>query len=145
MLVRTASDPHSGILQIRRALAATDKHVAASFLQTGPEHSSDSLWQQRLAAQWIGAFSVMALVLAAVGLYAVVAQSVAQRTREVGIRLALGADRGSVAALVIKQGMMLSLAGMSIGFPAAIGLNLDSEVQLGREAQCLTRMEDGQR
>jgi putative ABC transport system permease protein len=53
----------------------------------------------------------------------VMAQSVAQRTREVGIRLALGANRGSVAALVIKQGMLLSLAGMFIGLPAAIGFN----------------------
>jgi ABC-type antimicrobial peptide transport system permease subunit len=65
----------------------------------------------------------MALLLASVGLYAVIAQSVAQRTREVGIRMALGADRGSVAALVIKQGMVLSLAGVAIGFPAAIGFN----------------------
>jgi putative ABC transport system permease protein len=123
VVVRSASDPHAGIVEIQRALAAADNHVAASFAQTGPEHSSDSLWQQRLAVEWIGAFSVMALVLAAVGLYAVIAQSVAQRTREVGIRLALGADPGSVAALVIKQGMLLSLAGISIGFPAAIGFN----------------------
>jgi putative ABC transport system permease protein len=123
ILVRTASDPHPGIVAIQRALAATDKHVAAGLVQTGPEHSSDSLWQQRLALGWIGAFSVMALILAAVGLYAVIAQSVAQRTREVGIRLALGADRGSVAALVIKQGMLLALAGISIGLPAAIGFN----------------------
>jgi predicted lysophospholipase L1 biosynthesis ABC-type transport system permease subunit len=123
VVVRTASDPHAGIVEIQRALAVTNKHVIASFAQTGPEHSSDSLWQQRLAAVWIGAFSVMALLLAAVGLYAVIAQSVAQRTREVGIRLALGADRGSVVALVIKQGMLLSLAGISIGLPAAIGFN----------------------
>jgi len=123
VVVRTASDPHAGIVEIQRALAVTDKNVAASFAQTGPEHSSDSLWQQRLAADWIGAFSVVALLLAAVGLYAVIAQSVAQRTREVGIRLALGADRRSVATLVIKQGMLVALVGISIGIPAAIGFN----------------------
>jgi len=123
VVVRTAADPHAGIVEIQRAVAATDNRVIASFGQTGPEHSADSLWQQRLAADWIGAFSVMALLLAGVGLYAVIAQSVAQRTREVGIRMALGADRGSVAALVIKQGMLLSLAGIAIGFPAAIGFN----------------------
>jgi len=123
VVVRTRSDPHAGIVEIQRALAVTDKQLFATFAQTGPEHSSDSLWQQRWAAGWIGAFSVMALLLAAVGLYAIMAQSVAQRTREVGIRLALGADRGSVAALVIGQGMLLSLAGIFIGFPAAIGFN----------------------
>jgi putative ABC transport system permease protein len=123
VVVRTAAGPRAGIVDIQQALAATDKHVAASFAQTGPEHSADSLWQQQLAADWIGAFSVMALVLAAIGLYAVIAQSVAQRTRELGIRLALGADRGSVAGLVLKQGMRLSLAGISIGFPPAIGFN----------------------
>jgi putative ABC transport system permease protein len=123
VVVRTGSDPRAGIVEIQRALAATDKHVAPSLVQTGPEHSADSLWQQRLAAEWIGAFSVMALVLAAVGLYAVMAQSVAQRTREIGVRMALGADRGSVALLIIKQGMLLSLAGISIGLPAGIGFN----------------------
>lgn len=123
VVVRTRSDPHAGIVDIQQALAAIDKNVAASFAQTGPEHSADSLWQQRLAAEWIGGFSAMALLLAAVGLYAVIAQSVAQRTREVGIRMALGADRGSVAGLVIKQGMVLSLAGVSIGLPAAIAFN----------------------
>ena len=123
VVVRTASDPHSGIVEIQRALASIDQHVAASFAQTGPEHSADSLWQQRMAAGWIGAFSLMALLLAAVGLYAVIAQSVAQRTREVGIRLALGAVPRSVAALVIKQGLLLALAGVSIGVPAAIGFN----------------------
>jgi putative ABC transport system permease protein len=123
VVVRTAADPHSGIVEIQQALAAIDKHVPAGFAQTGPEHSSDSLWQQRLAVKWIGAFSILALLLAAVGLYAVIAQSVAQRTREVGIRLALGADRASVAALVIKQGMLLCLAGIFIGAPAAIGFN----------------------
>ena len=123
IVVRTASDTRAGIAIIQRAVAATDKNVAVYSAQTGPEHSADSLWQQRMAASWIGAFSCMALLLAAVGLYAVIAQSVAQRTREVGIRIALGANPSSVATLVIKQGMLLALAGISIGVPAAIGFN----------------------
>ncbi len=123
VLVRTASDSYAGIAMLQRAVAATDKSVAIYAVQTGPRHSSDSLWQQRMAASWIGAFSLMALLAASVGLYAVIAQSVAQRTREVGIRIALGADRRSVAALVIKQGMLLALAGISVGVPASIGFN----------------------
>jgi ABC-type antimicrobial peptide transport system permease subunit len=108
---------------IQRAVAATDKNVAVYAAETGAQHSADSLWQQRMAASWIGAFSFMALLLAAVGLYAVIAQSVAQRTREVGIRIALGANRSSVAALVIKQGLLLAAGGISLGLPAAIGFN----------------------
>jgi ABC-type antimicrobial peptide transport system permease subunit len=97
--------------------------VAIYASETGLQHSADSLWQQRMAASWIGAFSLMALLLAAVGLYAVIAQSVAQRTREVGIRMALGANGRSVAALVIRQGLLLGGAGIAVGVPAAIGLN----------------------
>jgi len=123
VVVRTAPDPHAGIAAIQRAIAATDKNVAAYFAQTGPEHSTDSLWQQRMAATWLATFSVTALLLAAVGLYGVIAQSVVQRTREVGIRMALGANGRAVRALVIKQGLMLALSGIAIGGPAALGFN----------------------
>ena len=122
VVVRTAGN-RDGIAMIQRAVAATDKNVAVYAAETGAQHSADSLWQQRMAASWIGAFSFMALLLAAVGLYAVIAQSVAQRTREVGIRIALGANRSSVAALVIKQGLLLAAGGISLGLPAAIGFN----------------------
>jgi predicted permease len=123
VVVRTTPGNQAGIAMIQRAVAATDKSVALFDAQTGAQHSADSLWQQRMAATWIGAFSLMALLAAVVGLYAVIAQSAAQRTREVGIRMALGANSRSVAALVIKQGMMLALAGISVGVPAAIGFN----------------------
>ena len=123
VVVRTASGNRDGIAMIQRAVAATDKSVATYASETGSQHSADSLWQQRMAASWIGAFSFMALLLAAIGLYAVIAQSVAQRTREVGIRVALGASGRSVAALVIRQGMLLAVAGIAIGIPAAVGFN----------------------
>jgi putative ABC transport system permease protein len=123
VVVRTSGDAQAGIGIIQRAVAATDKNVAAYAAQTGSQHSADSLWQQRMAASWIGTFSLIALLTAAVGLYAVIAQSVAQRTREIGIRMALGANRRSVAALVIKQGLILALAGMAIGIPGAVGFN----------------------
>jgi predicted permease len=123
VVVRTTSGNNVGLAVIQRAVAATDKSVAVYSAQTGVQHSADSLWQQRMAATWIGAFSLMALLAAVVGLYAVIAQSVAQRTREVGIRMALGASSRSVAALVIQQGMLLALAGILLGVPAAIGFN----------------------
>lgn len=119
VVVRTVSDPYAGVVEIQRALSATDKRVAASMAQTGPEHSFDSLWQQRLAAEWIGAFSVMALVLAAVGLYTVAAQSAAQRTREIGIRLALGARPAEVIKKVVVGSMGAVLVGAALGLVIA--------------------------
>lgn len=132
ILVRTTADPTTGIAMIQRTVAATDKNVAVYAPETGRQHSADSLWQQRMAASWIAAFAGMALLLAAVGLYAVIAQSVALRTREVGIRVALGASPRSVAALVIKQGSLLASAGIAVGIPAAVAFNrlVESRVAL---------------
>lgn len=123
VVVRTTPGNQAGMAMIQSAVAATDKSVAVYSAQTGAQHSADSLWQQRTAATWIGAFSLLVLLAAVVGLYAVIAQSVSQRTREVGIRMALGGNSRSVAALVIKQGMVLAAAGILVGFPAAIGFN----------------------
>ena len=119
ILARSTSDPRSALAAIQRAIAAADGNVAAYSPQTGPEHSRDSLWQQRMAANWITAFGLIALLMAAVGLYSVIAQSVAQRTREVGIRMALGANPRTITAMVIRQGMQLALVGFAIGLPAA--------------------------
>ena len=92
-------------------------------IETIAEHTAASLWQQRMAANWIAAFSLLAMILAAVGLYSVVAQSVAQRTREVGIRMALGAKPGEVARLIVSEGMRLALFGLVLGIPAALGFH----------------------
>jgi putative ABC transport system permease protein len=120
IVVRTASDPAGVTFEIERAARSIDKDVPVYNSETISQHTAESLWQQRTAASWIGAFSLIALVLAAVGLYSVIAQSVAQRTREVGIRMALGGEPGSVARMVIREGMTMALIGMAVGVPAAI-------------------------
>jgi len=122
IVVRTAN-PAAAIAEIERVVKQIDPDVPVFNPETMSAHVSESLWQQRMAATWIGVFSLMALILAAIGLYGVIAQSVAQRTREVGIRVALGAAPGSVARLVLREGMTLALAGMALGVPATFAVS----------------------
>jgi putative ABC transport system permease protein len=120
IVVRTASDPVGVLAEVESMARSIDKDVPIYRPETMAVHTSESLWQQRTAASWIGAFSLMALFLAAVGLYGVIAQSVAQRTRELGIRMALGSAPASVSRLVIREGMTLALVGTALGLPAAL-------------------------
>jgi predicted permease len=120
IVVRTAADPANVLGDIENVARSIDKDVPIYHLETMAAHTADSLWQQRTAASWIGAFSLMALILAAVGLYGVIAQSVAQRTRELGIRMALGAAPRSVSRLVLREGMTLAVMGTALGVPAAL-------------------------
>ena len=123
IVVRTASDPRQAVADIESTVKGIDKDLAVYGGETMSRHIAASLWQERMAAIWIGGFSLLALVLAAVGLYGVIAQSVAQRTRELGIRVALGAAPSSVASLVVKEGMLLVLAGLALGAPATLALS----------------------
>lgn len=120
IVVRTAGDPANIIAEMERVARSVDKDVPIYRPETMAGHMADSLWQQRTAASWIGAFSLLALILAAVGLYGVIAQSVAQRTRELGIRMALGAAPESVARLVLREGLTLAFIGMAVGVPVAL-------------------------
>ncbi len=120
IVVRTASNPASVVADLERVVRSVDQDVPVYRVETMAEHTADSLWQQRTAAIWIGAFSLMALILAAVGLYGVIAQSVAQRTRELGIRMALGAAPQAVSRLVLREGMTLAVTGTALGVPAAL-------------------------
>ena len=82
----------------------------------------DSVLRQRLNMILLGFFAGLALLLASIGLYGVISYSVAQRTHEIGIRLALGAQRSEVLTLIVRQGLKLTLIGLAIGIPGALGL-----------------------
>jgi putative ABC transport system permease protein len=84
--------------------------------------AAESMSRRRFAMQLVGLFGILALLLAAVGIYGVIAYSVTQRTREIGIRVALGASRTAILRWVLKQGMVLTIAGVVIGIVGALAL-----------------------
>jgi macrolide transport system ATP-binding/permease protein len=122
VVARTSGDPKKLIPAIREEVAALDKDLTLQAVKTMTEQIEGTLWQQRTAAGLIGAFGVLALGLSAIGIYGVIAHSVAQRTREIGIRMALGAGTHAVQRMILRQGLVLALTGILIGLVAAFAL-----------------------
>jgi len=119
LVVRTAADPLSLVAPIRRALQEIDGDLPLDKVQTMEQVVSSSLAQNRVKTVLLGIFAALALVLAAVGVYGLVSFSVAQRTHEIGIRIALGARRVEVLAMIIRQGMKLIAIGLAVGLGGA--------------------------
>ena len=133
--VRTSGDPRRLLTAVRREVATVAPTWMIERPRTLEEHIGASLLPQRIAAGLLGAFGVVALLLAAVGLYGVVAFAVAQRTREIGIRVALGAQSGEVLGLMLRQGMTLAGIGLLVGVPlAAVVAKLVSGLLVGTGA-----------
>jgi putative ABC transport system permease protein len=115
------ADPVALLPQIRAAVRAIDGDQPVSDQRTMRAALNATVGPQRLSQRLLGALGIIALVLAGVGIYAVIAQLVAERTREIGIRVALGSDRGAVLALVLRQGLTPAAWGVGIGAVAAFG------------------------
>ena len=120
IVARGVGGSRAAMAAIAIAVAAADSKMAIFAEQSGSEHLADSVWQQRAAAWWVGVFGGIALMLAAIGLYGVIAQSVAQRRREIGIRMALGASAGGTAGMVLREAGFLACLGIGAGLPASL-------------------------
>jgi predicted permease len=128
-VVRTDGDPDAYIDAIRRTVVGAEPGAAIASIKTVERTMTESLWQRRLWGVLFTGFAGLALLLAAVGVYGVISYSVAQRTREMGVRLALGATPAAVRALVVRESMTLCVIGVAIGIVVALAM--------GRVAQTL--------
>ena len=123
LLVRTAVDPHAMISAVRGQISAVDPDQPVTDIQTANELLDSSRAQPRFTMFLLGIFSATALVLAIVGIYGVLAYSVAQRRQELSIRMALGAGKSDILRLVVGQGLALTVIGIAIGLAAALAFS----------------------
>jgi len=128
--VRAAGDPLALVPSLRAAVRSVDRDLPLANVRAMDDMLESSLGQRRLSMFLLGAYAAIALLLATTGIYGVMSYTVAQRQRELGIRMALGAERGGVLALVLRQGLGLALAGVGIGLAAAYGLTRRLAAQL---------------
>jgi putative ABC transport system permease protein len=128
--VRTTGSPERYVNLVRDAVRSVDPDQPISGVSNMEELLSRAVGPRRLSMMLLSLFSGIALVLASIGIYGVMSYSVTQRSRELGVRIALGADRGDVLRLVLRQGMGLALLGIGVGLAAALALTRLIESQL---------------
>jgi predicted permease len=122
MLVHTEGAPHNLVLPVRRAIQALDQNILVGGVLTLNDSFSPLRYVYRLFGLLVGGCGLLAIILAVIGIYGMVAYAVSRRTREIGIRMALGADKQKILRLVMRQGMILVVYGLSAGLPLALAL-----------------------
>jgi predicted permease len=120
--LRTAADPLAILPAIREVVAQVSTNLPLFDVKTESEQIDRLLFEERLVARLSGFFALLALVLACVGLYGLLSYEVSRRTREIGIRMTLGAHQGNVLKLVLRQGIVLAIAGAAVGIGVALGV-----------------------
>jgi ABC-type antimicrobial peptide transport system permease subunit len=120
LYVRSKGEPEQIVIPVSKAINVVAPQVLLSGIRTGRQVIDGSLFQARIGVALLSVFGLLALGLASMGLYGIMAYAVSQRRREIGLRMALGASQPHVLRLIVRQGMSLVLAGVSIGFVAAL-------------------------
>src|SRR5262249_21211952 len=123
LMVRTDADPQLLVPDLQHAVARVDPSLAIYGISAMDSYFSRSLRRERLGARAMAAFGGFGLLLAVIGIYAVIAFAVLQRTQEIGLRMALGAERRTIVAFILRRGVGLGLMGLAIGTLAAVALN----------------------
>jgi putative ABC transport system permease protein len=122
LVVRTNLDAAALARAVKSSIWSLDRNLPLSHIETLETAIGDATWQSRFSVLLIGIFSGLALVLAIIGIYGVMAYEVAQRTHEIGIRMALGANRGGIVSLIARQNLPVAIIGIACGLGAAVGL-----------------------
>jgi putative ABC transport system permease protein len=130
LYVRTAGDPKLLTETLRKTFASLDPNLPFLDVRTFAEHMGAAVFFMKLGATMLGMFGALALFLSSMGIYSVIAYSVSQRTRELGIRTALGAARQDILSLVLGEGMKLAAIGLAIGGVMAFGVGMLLRSQL---------------
>ena len=120
--VRASGDPTALVKQVRAIVTQADSNLPLFDVRTQSQQIEQALYQERLMSRLSSFFAFLALMLASIGLYGLLSYEVARRTRELGIRMALGAQRRELMRLVVRRGLLLALAGAVIGTGAAMGV-----------------------
>jgi hypothetical protein len=123
LMIRTRAEPLAVVPDVKRAVARVDASLATYDTSAMDSYFSGTLRRERLGAGAMAAFAAFGLFLASLGIYAVIAFAVQQRTQEIGVRMALGANRRSIVAFVLRRGLLLGVTGLAGGAVAAMALN----------------------